>query len=172
MWAWITAAAVAVALDVDVEQIKFALESIRPVAGRLQPLTGINGCTLFDDSYHANPLSVTMAMECLEGLEGESWLVLGDMKELGDDAKDLHREIGASARANGIDRLLALGDLSKASTEVFGEGANWYSDIDTLIEDARTAGSTTNVLIKGSRSMRMERVVDALQVVDPEREET
>jgi UDP-N-acetylmuramoyl-tripeptide--D-alanyl-D-alanine ligase len=94
------------------------------------------------------------------------------MKELGDDAKDLHREIGVSARANGIDRLLALGNLSKASAEAFGEGANWYSDIDTLIEDVKTAGSATNVLIKGSRSMRMERVVDALQVADPEREET
>ena len=165
------AAAVAMALDVDVEQIKFALESIRPVAGRLQPLTGINGCTLFDDSYNANPLSTTMAVEFLAGLEGESWLVLGDMKELGDDAKDLHREIGVSARVNGIDRLLALGNLSKASAEAFGEGANWYSDIDTLIEDVKTAGSAANVLIKGSRSMRMERVVDALQVADPEREE-
>jgi len=162
---------VATALDVDAEQIKFALESIRPIAGRLQPLAGINGCTLFDDSYNANPLSTMAAAEFLAGLEGESWLVLGDMKELGNDAKDLHREIGASARANGIDRLLALGDLSKASAEAFGEGANWYSDIKTLIEDAKTAGSATNVLVKGSRSMRMERVIDALQVVAPEREE-
>ena len=81
--------------------------------GRLQPLEGRNGSTLFDDSYNANPLSVCAAAEFLANLEGKSWLVLGDMKELGAGAKEMHREVGASARASGIDRLFALGDLSK-----------------------------------------------------------
>ena len=157
------AAAVATALDVASEQIKSALENIDPVAGRIQPLHGINGCTLFDDSYNANPLSVTAAVEFLSSLDGERWLVLGDMKELGEDAKELHREVGASARASGVDRLFALGDLSKASADAFGTGANWYQDIDTLIKDVRSADNGVNVLVKGSRSMRMERVVDALR---------
>jgi UDP-N-acetylmuramoyl-tripeptide--D-alanyl-D-alanine ligase len=165
------AAAVAFALGVDSEQIRSALESIVPVEGRVQPLAGINGCTLFDDSYNANPLSAVAAAEFLASLDGESWLVLADMKELGEGAKELHREVGASARASGVDRLFALGDLSRHCVEGFGVGATWYSDIDSLLADVGKATSAVNVLVKGSRSMRMERVVDALRAADPVRKE-
>ncbi len=160
------AAAVATALDIDGEQIKYALQSVAPVQGRLQPLEGRNGCTLFDDSYNANPLSVRAAADFLASLEGKSWLVLGDMKELGAGAKELHREVGASARASGVNRLFALGDLSKFCVQGFGDGASWYPGIDALLADMVAVDSATNVLVKGSRSMRMERVVDALRL-DP-----
>ena len=134
-------------------------------------LAGLNGCALFDDSYNANPLSVVAAAEFLAGLEGKSWLVLGDMKELGEDARDLHREVGAAARASGVNRLFALGELSRHCVDGFGDGANWYADIDALLTDVRRVNSSTNVLVKGSRSMRMERVVDALRRAGPVRKE-
>ena len=126
---------------------------------------------MFDDSYNANPLSVTVAAEFLASLDGVSWLVLGDMKELGEDAKDLHREVGASARASGVSRLFALGDLSRHCVDGFGSGAQWYTDIDALIADVGQASDAVNVLVKGSRSMRMERVVEALRATEPERKE-
>lgn len=157
------AAAVATAFDIGSQQIKLALESVTPVKGRLQPLAGVNGCTLFDDSYNANPLSVSAAAEFLASVDGESWLVIGDMKELGAGAKELHREVGASARTSGVDRLFALGDLSKYCVEGFGEGATWFPDIEALLRDLSKADSATNILVKGSRSMHMERVVDALR---------
>jgi UDP-N-acetylmuramoyl-tripeptide--D-alanyl-D-alanine ligase len=104
-------------------------------------------------------------------LDGESWLVLADMKELGEGAEDLHREVGASARASGVDRLFALGDLAQNYVDGFGDGAEWYGDIDTLLTDVSKAGNSVNVLVKGSRSMRMERVVDALRAVEAVRKE-
>ena len=165
------AAAVALALDIDGQQIKAALESIVPVDGRLRALAGINGCTLFDDSYNANPLSAIAAAEFLANLDGESWLVLADMKELGEGAKDLHREVGASARASGVDRLFALGDLARNYVDGFGDGAEWYGDIDSLLADVGKVGNSVNILVKGSRSMRMERVVDALRAVEAVRQE-
>lgn len=166
------AAAVAHALGVGATQIKAALESVSPVGGRLQPLSGTNGATLFDDSYNANPLSVTAAADFLAGLSGESWLVLGDMMELGNDAASLHREVGEAARASGIDRLYALGDLSRNTVEGFGEHASWYGSIDALVDElSSTLSNSVNVLVKGSRSMRMERVVDALRDVEPVRRE-
>ena len=165
------AAAIAFALDIDSERIRSALENIVPVKGRLQPLAGINACTLFDDSYNANPLSVIAAAEFLASLDGESWLVLADMKELGEGAKEMHREVGASARASGVDRLFALGDLSRHCVEGFGDGATWYPDIEALLTDVLEADSSVNVLVKGSRSMQMERVVDALLAVDAVRRE-
>ncbi|MCH9695057.1 MAG: UDP-N-acetylmuramoyl-tripeptide--D-alanyl-D-alanine ligase [Gammaproteobacteria bacterium] len=165
------AAAVATALEIDADYIAGALQKIAPVEGRIRPLQGINDCTLFDDSYNANPLSVAAAAEFLASLEGDSWLVLGDMKELGDDAKELHREVGASARASGISRLFALGDLCKHSVAGFGPGASWYSSLDDLLHDVLQASESTNVLVKGSRSMHMERVVDALRASDPVRKE-
>lgn len=165
------AAAVATALNIDGEDIKSALQSVVPVAGRMQPLAGAHGCTLFDDSYNANPLSVMAAAEFLANLDGESWLVLGDMKELGEDAEDLHREVGASARASGVHRLFALGDLSQHCVDGFGAGAHWYADIDALIADVSQASEAVNILVKGSRSMQMERVVDALRAAESERKE-
>ncbi len=157
------AAAIATALGVLPEQIQTALEQVRPVAGRLKPLAGINGATLFDDSYNANPLSVAAAAEFLTGLDGESWLVLGDMGELGDDSARLHREVGAAVRRAGVDRLFATGELSRNTTEAFGANASWFESVDTLSDALRAAvTSGVNVLVKGSRFMQMERVVAAL----------
>ena len=166
------AAAVATALNVAPETIVAALESVTPVDGRLQPLEGIGGATVFDDSYNANPLSVIAAAEFLASLPGESWFVLGDMFELGDDEQRIHGETGAALRAAGIDRLFAFGELSKHAARAFGDKAQWYASLDELTATlAGEAASSVNVLVKGSRGMRMERVVDALRPVPVVRRE-
>jgi len=166
------AAAVAHALGISVKKIRAALEGVSPIGGRLEPLRGVHGATLFDDSYNANPLSVVAAAEFLSALAGESWLVLGDMKELGDDAAELHREVGEAARASGVDRLFAYGDLASNAAEGFGEHASWYPSLDALVDDlCEDMTSQINVLVKGSRSMRMERVIDALREPEAARKE-
>ena len=164
------AAAVATALDVPAETIKTALESVNPLAGRLTPMQGHAGATLYDDSYNANPLSVIAAAEFLASLEGVSWLVLGDMFELGDDAARIHHDVGAEIKNAGVDRLFTLGELSANAREAFGDDATAYDSLDPLISDL-TAGlnEEINLLVKGSRGMRMERVVDALRSPEPMR---
>ena len=166
------AAAIASALDVPADTIKAALESISPVAGRLLPLAGRNGATLYDDSYNANPLSVIAAAEFLASLPGKSALVLGDMFELGDDAAAMHADVGESIKHAGVDRLYAFGELSSHAAHAFGDGAVAYEALDALIGDvARSLGEDVNVLVKGSRGMRMERVVEALRRPEPMRKE-
>ncbi len=166
------AAAVAHAVGIELDAIRAGLESVNPVGGRLEPLRGVNGATLFDDSYNANPISVVAAAEFVASLPGESWLVLGDMKELGDDAAELHREVGEAARASGVSRLFAYGDLASNAAEGFGENASWYTSIDALVDELSAALSAdVSVLVKGSRSMRMERVVDALREPEAVRRE-
>ncbi len=166
------AAAVAHSLGIGAKSIRKALQGVSPIAGRLQALRGARGSTLFDDSYNANPLSVIAAGEFLSRLSGESWLVLGDMKELGDDAEKLHRELGEKLKAIGVDRLFALGDLSRHTVEGFGEHASWFGSIDALLDElTRHLDNSINVLVKGSRSMHMERVVDALREVEAVRKE-
>lgn len=157
------AAAIATALGIAPEQIQVALEQVKPVSGRLQPLAGLHGSTLFDDSYNANPLSVAAAAEFLAGLPGQSWLVLGDMGELGDDSARLHREVGDVVKRAGVDRLFATGELSRNATEAFGKHAVWFGSVDALIDALRVSVTAdANVLVKGSRFMRMERVVAAI----------
>ena len=159
------AAAIATALDVPPEKIKEALENVQPIAGRLLPLQGQCGATLYDDSYNANPISAIAAAEFLASLPGDNWLVLGDMFELGEGAAQLHHDVGESIRSAGVDRLFVFGELSRNAADAFGEGASSYDVLDTLISDVSNAlTSDVNVLVKGSRSMRMERVVDALRV--------
>ena len=165
------AAAVATALDVSPQQIKQALEALPPVSGRLQPLEGRNGSTLFDDSYNANPLSVIAAAEFLATLAGENWFVLGDMFELGDSADKLHQEVGAAIHNAGVDRLFTLGELSREAAAGFGEGANTFESIEELVGDLTVGlGNDINLLVKGSRGMRMERVVAALRADAPLRQ--
>lgn len=164
------AAAVASALDVPAEKIRAALESVNPVSGRLTPLPGLNGSTLYDDSYNANPLSVIAAAEFLASLGGESWLVLGDMFELGEDAERMHRDVGDAIRDSGVNRLFTLGDLSAGACEAFGEGGTSYESVEELINDVLAGlGKNVNLLVKGSRGMRMERVVDAAREAEPMR---
>ncbi len=157
------AAAIAQALNIAPEQIQAGLEALEPVSGRLRPIAGLNGSTIFDDSYNANPGSVQAAGEFLATLDGETWLVLGDMFELGDEAENLHARLGETLADCGIDRLLTLGDLSRHTASAFGDGGQAFQSVDKLnsaLTDAIHAEVT--VLVKGSRGMRMERVVEAL----------
>ncbi|HNP36557.1 MAG TPA: UDP-N-acetylmuramoyl-tripeptide--D-alanyl-D-alanine ligase [Woeseiaceae bacterium] len=165
------AAAIATAIGIAPEQIQAGLESVRPVSGRLQPLAGLHGSSLFDDSYNANPLSVAAAAEFLASLGGTGILVLGDMGELGNDSVRLHREVGAVAKRAGVSRLYATGELSKNIVNEFGQGAYWFGSVDALIEALRRAVTAdANVLVKGSRFMRMERVIQKLVATGKQRE--
>jgi UDP-N-acetylmuramoyl-tripeptide--D-alanyl-D-alanine ligase len=161
------AAAIATALGMSAEKIAAALESVTPVAGRLQAVEGIHGVALYDDTYNANPLSVTAAAEFVAALPGESWLVLGDMGELGSNAESLHEDVGNAARIAGVERLFAIGELSKNTVRAFGDNANWYESVESLLAAitasiANMSDAEINICIKGSRFMRMERVVAQL----------
>ncbi len=157
------AAAVLHGLGMNSKQIRQGLESARAVSGRLHPVERITALTVYDDSYNANPQSVIAAAEFLAAQPGHNWLVLGDMAELGEDEVLLHKAVGRAAKRLGIDRILATGKLSKNTVKTFGSGGQWYENIDGLVEELhRSATENTNILIKGSRFMEMERVVKAL----------
>jgi UDP-N-acetylmuramoyl-tripeptide--D-alanyl-D-alanine ligase len=145
------------------QAIAAGLEAARAVAGRLVTHRLTNGATLIDDSYNANPGSLHAAIDTLAGLSGDSWLVLGDMRELGVDAEALHAEAGRRAKAAGIARLYTLGPLSAAAAKAFGDGAQHFEAVEPLIAAvAHEAQAGTTMLVKGSRFMRMERVVTAI----------
>ena len=160
----LAAATAARAAGADFRAIAAGLAEVAPVTGRLQGLAGPNGSRVIDDSYNANPASLAAAMETLTAEEGPVWLALGDMAELGDSARQLHAEAGDRARALGVSRLFATGELSAHAVEAFGTGGEWFADQAALIE-ALTANLTpgVRVLVKGSRSAAMDRVVAALR---------
>ncbi|MDX1432926.1 MAG: UDP-N-acetylmuramoyl-tripeptide--D-alanyl-D-alanine ligase [Gammaproteobacteria bacterium] len=158
------ATAAALALGTPAQAVVEGLESVRPVPGRLAPRRLRDGLWLIDDTYNANPTSLEAALAVLAEFPAPRWLVLGDMLELGEGARDFHAEAGRMARERGVERLLAVGALSRASVEAFGEGARHYANLDRLIEDlSRDRSSDSAVLVKGSRSMGMERAVAALE---------
>jgi UDP-N-acetylmuramoyl-tripeptide--D-alanyl-D-alanine ligase len=159
----LAAAAAAASAGASLQEIAAGLADFRPVAGRLQLKVGANGSWIIDDSYNANPSSVRAGLEVLRGLEGERWLVLGDMAELGPSSHDSHAHMGTYARDCGVTRLFAHGPLSSRAVETFGAGGEWFADTDSLsrrLQAVIAAGVT--VLIKGSRINRLERVVQAL----------
>ena len=174
----LAASAVALAAGVGLEKIKEGLESFSPVNGRMQAKKIDPNHTLIDDSYNANPDSVRAAIDALKQSGNLSWLVLGDMGEVGDQGPEFHREVGAYAAEQGITKLFALGQQSLLAVQGFDEAkkngavasAKHFSDMDSLIAQVRDAfyaqssGSNQhlNILVKGSRFMRMERVVQAL----------
>jgi UDP-N-acetylmuramoyl-tripeptide--D-alanyl-D-alanine ligase len=188
----LAAASLALGLGASLEAIGAGLAAARPVAGRLVRHRLDNGALLIDDSYNANPGSLNAAIDQLAAEVaalpgGEAWLVLGDMRELGADAHALHAEAGRRAKAAGMARLYALGPLSAATVEAFGEGARHFNshealaaalraDLAVLVGTASAASSSpadkklaaeaapTNlqVLVKGSRGSAMDKVVKAL----------
>ncbi|HUX62876.1 UDP-N-acetylmuramoyl-tripeptide--D-alanyl-D-alanine ligase [Sulfuricella sp.] len=161
----LAAAAVTQALGVDNAIVAEGLAKVSSVKGRLQKNPCLHGATLIDDTYNANPGSVRAAIAVLAGLPGKKVLVLGDMGELGENARALHAEIGAAAKAAGIDWLLTLGDLSAAAAQAFGAGGRHFEYIEDLLHDIENLlAPDVTVLVKGSRFMQMERVVKSFEV--------
>jgi UDP-N-acetylmuramoyl-tripeptide--D-alanyl-D-alanine ligase len=156
----LAATAAAIALNISLETIAAGLENFSGVAGRLQRSMAKHGATLIDDTYNANPASLRAAISVLAQVPGKRVLVLGDMGELGDDAANFHTEMGGEARHAGIERLLAVGDLSRNAVSEFGTGAQHFERIEDLqCELDKELDANTTVLVKGSRFMKMERVV-------------
>lgn len=161
----LAAAACALAAGAPLEAIARGLRAFEPVRGRSRAMAltvAGRALTLIDDSYNANPDSVRAAIDVLAGLPAPRLLVLGDMGEVGAEGPKFHAEVGAHARARGIEHLFVLGEQTRASARAYGGGSH-FVDIDTLnaavLEVLPRLGS---VLVKGSRFMRMERVVQAV----------
>ena len=158
------AAACAEALGISIEHTVGGLESVRAAPGRLTAHEGPPGVRLFDDSYNANPGSLQAALEVLAHCRGERWLVLGDMGELGAESPKLHRDAGHLAKALGVERLYGLGNLCRESVAGFGPGGRHFPDIESLLAAlSAELHAGVHLLVKGSRAMRMERVVGDLR---------
>ncbi|HET7198319.1 MAG TPA: UDP-N-acetylmuramoyl-tripeptide--D-alanyl-D-alanine ligase [Burkholderiales bacterium] len=154
----LAAAACAVAAGIPAASVGAGLRAFRPYTGRLQVKQGTGGVTIIDDTYNANPDSVRAAIDVLVSCPGPTALVLGDMGEVGEQGPQFHREVGEYARSKGVDRLLALGAATPDAVSAFGPGASHFAAVEELV--AALAAKT--VLVKGSRFMKMERVVAAL----------
>jgi UDP-N-acetylmuramoyl-tripeptide--D-alanyl-D-alanine ligase len=153
----LAAATAALAMEVPLAAIVAGLQNFVGAKGRLQRKVGAGGCTLIDDTYNANPASMRAAIDVLAACNGQRILVLGDMGELGADAAQLHGEIGRYAHSAGVERVLTLGELSR---EYCGQH---FDTPETLVAELKPRlNPNTTVLVKGSRFMRMERVVALL----------
>jgi UDP-N-acetylmuramoyl-tripeptide--D-alanyl-D-alanine ligase len=159
----LAAAAGAFALGVDFSAICRGLEKFTGVSARLQLLAGMGACRIIDDSYNANPGSVKSAIDVLSGFAGSKWLLLGDMAELGTESQALHEQIADYAREKKIDALLCVGEKSKVAARRFGLNGRHFPSQEALLEFCRQSIRGNEVLlIKGSRSARMEYLVTQL----------
>ncbi|MEO8224997.1 MAG: UDP-N-acetylmuramoyl-tripeptide--D-alanyl-D-alanine ligase [Gammaproteobacteria bacterium] len=159
----LAATAATTAAGATLEAVRAGLGGMLNVKGRLRSEPGPAGSTIYDDSYNANPGSVAAAIRFLAGLAGQRWFVLGDMAELGPTEVALHREVGALAAHSGIDRFFGVGPLSRHAVEAFGSRGHWAADVATLAETLRPGLSPeVQLLVKGSRSAGLERLVKAL----------
>jgi len=147
----------------DLTDIRLGLAAVAPVPGRLRPLPAKQGGWILDDCYNANPASFAAGLETLGALGGEPWVILGAFGELGNGSEDWHRRAGELAKLKGVRRLLAVGEPSRFAVEAFGSGGQWFPSREALIE-AAAAGihGDARILVKGSRSQRLETVVEAL----------
>ncbi len=160
----LAAAASCLALGVGFGQIAEGLSRVVPVAGRIQPERAGNGALLINDTYNANPASFKAALDVLLAVPGEHWVALGAFGELGETSAALHAELGALARSSGVARLFATGPDADKAAEAFGPGAQFYSRQEELIEKLQEElREDVALLVKGSRSQRMERVIEALR---------
>lgn len=162
----LAACATGVALGIAPEAMAARIAKMVPVSGRVSWKQGPQGARVLDDTYNANPSSLRAALELLITVPAQRWLVLGDMKELGARSEELHAEAGRTARQMGIDRVYTVGPLAQFASDGYGKGHH-FDDMESLIEALRKdltmpGRPDVAVLVKGSRSSRMEKVVAAL----------
>jgi len=162
----LAAAAAALTVGATLDEVRQGLEGLRGVGGRMQRLPGRHGGAVIHDAYNANPASLAAALQAVGAEPGRKWLVLGDMRELGPAADELHARSGQEACMAGFERLYALGEHSQAAVRAFGAGGEHFATVEALaaaLDGAlQNSGEPPLVLVKGSRGMRMERVVAAL----------
>ena len=154
----LAAAACAHAVGIKASTIAEGLTAFRPYTGRLQVKRAASGATVIDDSYNANPDSVRAAIDVLVSSPAPTALVLGDMGEVGERGSEFHREVGEYARAKGVTQLLAMGEATRETVAAFGPNARHFDSVEELITNLKSK----TILVKGSRFMKMERVVAAL----------
>ncbi len=160
----LAASAVALALGISNADIAAGLASFSAVKGRLNWLLGFNGAVLIDDTYNANPDSMKAAIDVLAKLEGLKIFVMADMAELGVNAAQMHADIGAYAKQKAIAHLFTFGDLSQQASSAFGGDAQHFTSLETLVISLKLLmQAQVTVLVKGSRFMQMERVVNAIE---------
>lgn len=153
------------ALGVPLQTMLAGLRAFEGVPGRLRRLKGLAGSCIIDDTYNANPGSMKAALEVLALAKGQRLFVMGDMAELGENASNYHQDIGQFAKAKGIDYLFAVGQLSEHAVKAFGQGAQRFESKEELVKNIKTLLSNeSTILIKGSRSSKMEIVTNALTV--------
>jgi UDP-N-acetylmuramoyl-tripeptide--D-alanyl-D-alanine ligase len=168
----LAASAVAIAAQIPLSQIKAGLEQFIPISGRMQRFTISQNIELINDTYNANPDSVVAAVKALAALSGERYLVLGDMGEVGSQGPAFHQEVGKYAAQCGIEHFITMGSLTKESHKAYlrerptGD-ARHFDDMDSLNRELvqnlqQFDDRNICILVKGSRFMRMERVVQAL----------
>ena len=159
----VAASATAMEAGAGLSDVVHGLTEMKPISGRLCPLTGINGSQLIDDSYNASPSSFAAAIDVLMSFPGNKILVAGDMKELGEETDEAHLAVGNYARAAGVERLLAVGEKSKFMVDAFGSNASHFTDKARLVQSCRELASPGSViLVKGSRGTAMDTVVNDL----------
>jgi UDP-N-acetylmuramyl pentapeptide synthase len=160
------ACASSLAAGAPLKAVAQGLSSFEAVGGRSRSWalqSADHRYTLIDDTYNANPDSVRAAIDLLAQAPTPRLLVLGDMGEVGEQGPQFHQEVGAYAKACGVDQLFTLGELSQHSADAF-KGAQHFNSMDNLQQQMTTSvKDMATVLVKGSRFMRMERVVQALQ---------
>ena len=159
----LAAIAVGLSCGLSLAGIRQGLESVRPTPGRLVTNRSAAGARVIDDCYNANPGSVRAAIDLLAGCDGRRTLVLGAMRELGETSELLHRQMGEYARAAGIDGFWGVGPELRDAVTAFGQGGRWFAGRQDVLDALDGAfGSDDTVLVKGSRSTRMEQVLQSL----------
>ena len=159
----LAAASCCLSLDISLQSIKDGLENIKSIKGRLEIKTGKKHVRIIDDTYNANPTSLDAAIETLCGFNGLRYIVLGDMGELGDKAEQFHRDVGGLAKRKNVDGLFTIGKLSINASNDFGTGAFHFDSYEALEKALiKSLDKDSTILIKGSRAMKMERIVNAL----------
>ena len=159
----LAACAVSSTLQTSLATMKQGLESLKGVKGRLHAGVGIANSMIIDDSYNANPGSMAVAIDVLAEASGKRILVIGDMAELGGEVDRIHAIVGEQAKAQKIDALYCLGEKSKAACVAFGDADKAYQELGSLMIDLLSeVNKNTTILVKGSRSAKMERVVKQL----------
>lgn len=163
----LAAISASIAAKISLENIVKGLEVLKPVNGRLQIKQGLNNSRVIDDTYNANPTSLYAALNVLHDFSGKRFLALGDMGELGDNAENFHREAGSYAKTSGVDSLYSYGKLAAKAAKEFGRNGFCYDKHEDMIDALREELSQeVTLLVKGSRSMHMENVVNALTVAE------